>query len=122
MRSGLAITASDLERDDPWLLRSAIRDDGGLAECAAAAGIALVPRRKRRWTKEELARALRKRLRERLPMNAGAIRNDDPRLDAVLKSRYGELSHPRVARSLGLPPCRALASVKTRWSRARVVA
>ncbi len=119
-RKGRPITVSDLEREDPHLLRSAIRHFGGLVEGAAASGLTVEPKRKSRWTDRELRAALRARLRAGAPMNPGAIRKDDRRLYAALKSRYGRLSRPEVARKLGLRSG-TLTSVRTTWSRERVV-
>ena len=119
-RKKLPITVTDLERDDPHLLHSAIRHFGGLNEAGTAARVTIEPKKKARWSHEELRDALRERWRAGLPMNPAAIRNDNYGVYLAIKKRYGPLSHPYVAKQFGLPPG-TLDSVKTAWSRARVI-
>ena len=120
-REGCPITVTDLERDDPRVLSSAIRHFGDLMKAAARAGFEAEHKRKPRWTKDEIRAALQARWSAGLPMHPGALRQDEGRLYSVLKKRYGTISNPEVARDLGLPPG-TMASRMTHWSPERVIA
>ena len=74
---GLPINRTDLEQEDPRLLRAAVRQFGGLLKATTSAGIEAEPLRKLRWTTEELREALHACWRAGLPLNPQALHLED---------------------------------------------
>jgi len=109
-----------INKNDPVLMGAAQRCFGNWNQALRAAG--LDPdkiRLGRRWDPTKIVRAIRKRRREKKPLQSKAMSQEDPGLWSSAIKRFG--SWPAALRAAGFDPD-AIRLTPPRWTRERILA
>lgn len=121
-QAGEKINSDYIQKNRPDLYGAGLKYFGSWGKAIEAAGLnynQICITRPHSWTKNEIIRAIRKRKRSRLPINAMAVYKQDPTLYDATRRCFGKNGWSKAMRKAGYNPKEL--DPRRIWSKHRVV-
>lgn len=120
--AGERINSNHIQKNRPYLYAAAVKYFGGWKQAVEAAGFnyfLILVRKQRSWSQKKVVAAIRKRFRQKLPINGFAVSKDDKGVYLAAKRYFGQRGYDKALRVAGFDP-RGL-DPKLIWPEKRVV-